>query len=311
MENENEGFFNSDSGNGINRNNSILIGIAAVLALVVVYLWWSTSGLSSTLSRQKNQISSLQADSLNIRSQLDTSEVQKVKLREQADSLASEKEKLEKQKDSVNRLLYAARNNSRVSQAELTKLKKQLKDVTDKLNDIQKKYDELVAMSGSNLDEYRNQIDMLNGQVKTLENENGQLRTQLGKYEGEADNKKALFATGVSASAIYLDRKKKPQPTTQPKKVEQIELNFRLSRATREGEALELKLYDENNKEVTITPKAKNDANSSRATVGKKVYIEAQQGYKYSKGVYTIKIFSSTEDGVGSTEIGSTTFELR
>lgn len=289
---EKQGFF---QGGGMGKSNTTVIALFVLLGISLVIIFTLINNkysLDKSNTVQKNQISGLQADSLNLRIQLDSLFNQKEKLKEEADSLLREKDKIQNQKDSVSRLLYAVRGNANASKGQINKLQKQLKDLQDKYDKLQKDYDELVSLQGTTLEEYKKQITELDGLVKSLKDENAKLRSQSGKVTEEAENMRTLSVINMVVSPGYLDRKNRFQLNFKSKNIEVLEIKYTLSRAPRSGETIEERLYGPDGEQIALTPRKKGEVDKD--PIVKDKFINPTAGYKFQKGRHEVAIVETS-----------------
>lgn len=299
----------SDSGFLSGNKITIALGVGLLIcAILAAYYGYSYSSISGKMGEKDDEINKLGLEIDEYAIQVDSLADMVDVLEIRADSLFDEKIRLETSLDSLESLLYMARSSANSSQQKIAQLQRELEQTKAQLADVQRKYDEVVALNNATLEEYRNQIDQLNLQISSLEEENRQLRQDVGKYEGNADNRKALFTTLVIATPGQIKRSRF-SPTFKRRRVEQIEVQYRLSRSPQTGEDITIKLFDPSNNEVDAKVNEKNEASTDE--VKKVRVLEAVGDYDYSEGSYTVRIFASNPDTGDTTEIGSARFELK
>jgi len=306
-------FFQSINPNstGFSKANAAIAIMVLLLLVALGFIFVLASNKYSSEAKYKaqdEQIKALKDDSLERTIEIDELLDKSDLLESRADSLLQEKDRLLSREDSLQNLIAYYQRSAVNYKNELARVQQELKTVKAKLADIQKKYDEVVALNNSTLEEYRNQVDQLNLQLESYEAENKQLRDELSKYEGNADNRRALFTTLTIATPGRI-RRNRFSPEYNDRRVELVDVKYRLSRTPNQNEQISVKMFDPNNTEVEINVTEKNEVTSEELSKDRQIK-PVNEDYRFQQGTYTVKVFAAT-DGGNPVEIGSARFELK
>ncbi|WP_026998345.1 hypothetical protein [Eisenibacter elegans] len=297
-------------GNGRSNVPIIVISILALLLVVSLIFNYTLASKNTSSTRELNE----QKESMRtLQTALTTTEAQMEELREEQerllDSLETQRNVLESKVDSVNRLLNFARRDAQGSKARVAQLEKELKALKGQLAEVQQKYEEAVELNASIAEEYRTQIEQLNLQIQSYDAENQQLRAELEQFKGSADNRTALFTTLVIATPGRNRNNGNFDATYNRRRVEAIEVKYRLSRAPRPTENIAIRLFDPNNQEITVSVQGRSEVNAD--PVSKTRLIAPEAGFSFGRGNYEVRIYAIETGKEGSVEIGRAKFELK
>lgn len=296
-----------------NPANIVLLILFLAAAVVAFMFYRSSSKLDAV-----NKVNTERIDSLVDKS---TEYVQKIKnlddkafrLEKEALQLDAERKRLIQEKDSISQLLAYTRANERNAQAKIAQLQKQLNTLQGRLNEVQKKYDDLLANSGVSGEDFQKQIQQLTAERNALSQENQRLQRELLAATGNADNRTAIFTTRMKAQPGEL-KKGKFSPSTRSQNTDRLEVTFALSRAPKPTENLIFKVFDSANKEVPINPRYRNEFNAPADPTNQKVILEFENGMldRRASGTYSVRLYlTDVNKGLEDQEIGINQFELK
>lgn len=217
----------------------------------------------------------------------------------------------EDQRDSVQMLLNNSHYRERRYRTEALRLKKILENSEDKVDSLQKAYDEIAIGSGATLAEYRKQIILLTKERNSLANKNQSLQTKLSKLK--QINRNGLLALNVKAYPGKI-RRNRFAAQSRARNVDRIWVEFKLTRAPKISpkEQITVKLFDGTNYEIPLKPykdKLGKPKPTSQNLIVEPNFAERQ---KLSRGVYSIRLYLTiAEKGIYNQNIGRVEFTLR
>ncbi|TAF67511.1 MAG: hypothetical protein EAZ55_04120 [Cytophagales bacterium] len=296
---QNQGFFRNIGG-GANFTTLALFVLLLISFAVIAFQVYTQSSLKGNYDRQKNQIKDLLSDSAELGRQVFELNQRSDSLQKEADSLLTLKEKLQNSVDSVSKLLYMARSSANSSNAKVAQLQKQLKDLQGKLNEAERKYNEVVSQSAAIAETYKARISELEALLESKDQIIAELQGKTVQLK--EDNQRPLRAQGPVAIPGMI-RNQKFEANSNNTRVKLVKVNFNLSRSLKQGETLNVKLFDAANTEVAIQTKLDNVNETTKSFM-----IEVPEDYKFKRGRYTVKIFASDADSGNTQQIDSNTY---
>lgn len=218
---------------------------------------------------------------------------------------------LEDQRDSVQMLLNNSRYRGHRYRIEALRLKKILESSVDRVDSLQKAYDEIAIGSGATLAEYRKQIILLTKERNSLASKNQSLQTKLSRLKQV--NRNGLLALNIKAYPGKI-RRNRFAAQSRAHNVDRIWVEFKLTRAPKISpkEQIIIKLFDGTNYEIPLKPyrdKLGKPKPTSQHLIVEPNITERQ---KLSRGVYSIRLYLTiAEKGIYNQEIGRAEFTLR
>lgn len=298
---------------GLNGQAIALVGltIALVVSLVFTYRFYkSNKKYKTTDKQQKVAVDSLKGLSSSLKDSVSSKTTENEELLKVKFKLEDKLGNAEDQRDSLQKLLNNSRYRERRYRVEAGRLKKLLENSQDKVDSLQKAYDEISAGSGSTLAEYRKQIEQLTTERNSLASQNQSLQAELSKVKD--DNQNALFALTVRAVPGEI-RRNRFSPSTRARRTDRVQISFQLSRAAAPNENIMLKLFDATNKEIPLKPSYRNNIGKPTPTNQQLIVepdVDAKR--KFSRGNYSIRLFlTNVNQGINNQSIGIAEFSLR
>lgn len=296
--------------------NGQAIGLVAVSILLVVSLFFTYKyykdykKVKATEKKQISAVDSLRGLSSSLKDSVSTKSAENEELLKKKFELEDKLNKVEDKRDSVQKLLNNSRYRERRYRVEAGRLKKLLEDAQDKVDSLQKAYDEISAGSGSTLAEYRKQIEQLTTERNSLASQNQTLQAEMSKLKNDSQN--ALFALTVRAIPGEL-RRSRFSASTKARNTDRVQVSFQLTRAPAANENIVIKLFDATNKEVPLKPAYRNNIGKPTPT-NQQIIVEPDSDArrKFSRGNYSIRLFlTNVDQGINNQSIGIAEFSLR
>lgn len=291
----------------------IALIVLTVLSLAVAgYMFYNQYSLNAQVSKQNQQIDSLTKTSDGFVTQIGELVAQETYLNQAVKELQVQKDRLIFERDSVQRLLSYSQSNNRKSQAEIARLRKRLSELQTQLQDIQQKYDDLLANSQATGTSNQAEIEALTAQRNQLSEENQRLRQQLAEASEAAEN--PIFATTISAVPGEVNRKGQFSPSKRSQNMDRVEVAFTLSRPPKPTENLIFKVFDNVNNEIPIDPIYRNELNAPLDPANQKSRLVFEGGKldRRAEGEYTVRLYlTDVNKGVENQEIGLARFEVK
>ncbi len=296
------------------RNFMIVIGLFAVFLLLAIFFIIKQNKDYTQLSNTLNgRVTSLVDDSVRFEKKFRDLNDKAIALDKEVEDLMLERDRLTIQRDSIAKLLAYSRSNERNSQAKITQLQKQLKDLENKLSSVQKQYDDLLASTGISSLEYEQRLRAITEERNNISAENQKLQQELIAATGNADNRTAIFASKMTAIPGELKRDKF-SPSTRSQNTDRIEVSFKLSRAPKPTESLVFKIFDPLSGEIQIKPRYRNELSSPADPTNQKVILEFEQGAlaRTMSGDFVVHLYlTDVNKGLENQEIGLAKFVLK
>ncbi len=298
---------------GLNGQTFAIIGLALALVVSIIFayrFYSSNKKFKTTEKEQKQAVDSLKGLSSSLKDSVANKTTENEELVSLKFKLEDKLNAAEDQRDSVQKLLTNSRYRERRYRLEAARLKKLLEDSEDKVDSLQKAYDEIAAGSGSTLAEYRKQIEQLTTERNSLASQNQSLQAEISKLKD--DNKNPLFAESLRVIPGEIQRSKF-SPSTRARRTDRLQVQFRLTRAPSAEENIVIKLFDATNKEIPLKPSYRN--NIGKPTPTNQQFIvepDVDAKRKFSRGNYSIRMFlTNVNQGITNQSIGIAEFSLR
>ncbi|HAS40989.1 MAG TPA: hypothetical protein DCS93_10935 [Microscillaceae bacterium] len=298
---------------GLNGQTLAIVGLALalVVSIIFAYRFYSSNKKFKAVDKeQKQAVDSLKGLSSSLKDSVSSKTTENEELVKRKFELEDKLNAAEDQRDSVQKLLNNSRYRERRYRLEASRLKKLLEDSEDKVDSLQKAYDEIAAGSGSTLAEYRKQIEQLTTERNSLASQNQSLQAELSKTKNDSQN--ALFALSVRAVPGEV-RRNQFSPSTRARRTDRVQVQFKLTRAPSPEENIVVKLFDATNKEIPLKPSYRNNIGKPTPTNQQLIVepdVDAKR--KFSRGNYSIRLFlTNVNQGINNQSIGIAEFSLR
>ncbi|OJJ18702.1 hypothetical protein BKI52_24160 [marine bacterium AO1-C] len=298
---------------GLNGQTLAIVGLALalVVSIIFAYRFYSSNKKFKAVDKeQKQAVDSLKGLSSSLKDSVASKTTENEELVKRKFELEDKLNAAEDQRDSVQKLLNNSRYRERRYRLEAARLKKLLEDSEDKVDSLQKAYDEIAAGSGSTLAEYRKQIEQLTTERNSLASQNQSLQAEISKLKD--DNKNPLFAESLRVIPGEIQRGRF-SPSTRARRTDRLQVQFKLTRASSPEENIVIKLFDATNKEIPLKPSYRN--NIGKPTPTNQQFIvepDVDAKRKFSRGNYSIRMFlTNVNQGINNQSIGIAEFSLR
>lgn len=298
---------------GLDLKTIVLIILAGLFILSFIgYMYYSRAygKAKKALDEEQTSTKSLKNRADEFEDSVATLEKIKLNLEQEVRDLEEVRDKFQAQKDSVERLLAYSRRNEGNSKAKIARLEAAFADLQSKYDSVSRKYQELMDGSGSSIAQLQAQIENLTQERNNLMKENNELKADIIKVTGNADNRTALFTTSFKAIPGRIQRGKF-RDQARARKTDVIQTNFNLSRPPKPTENLDIKLFDAANKEIPLKPSYRNELTNASDPTKQSIKLEAES-YKFVRGPYSVRVYmTDVEKGVEQNEIGIAEFSLK
>lgn len=275
--------------------------------------------LENSLHRAQNRLDSVQNLLNNARYGVNLYRIEINRLRKkQADydelkkiqfALEDKLNRAEDQRDSVQKLLNNSRYRERRYRIEATRLKKILENSEDKLDSLQKAYNEIASASGTTLAEYRKQVIQLTNERNNLASENQWLQARLARLD--TNSKDPLFALTMKATPGQIKRNQF-SPQFRSRNVDRVLVSFRLTRVPNIQEQLMIKLFDGTNFEIPLKPASYQKGKANTMIQSFIIEPDIITPRKFILGRYAVRLFfTDLKKGITQQSIGIAEFTLR
>ncbi len=292
----------------------VLLAALLLLAIVAAVIMMNRNTTYQKLStEQVEKIKNLDLANKQFESQMDSLNQTSTALQEKVEGLMKTKDRLISSRDSVVMLLGNVLKNDKNAKGKVAALEKQLKEYQNKLNGVQKLYDDLLANTGSSGVEYKQRLEALTSERDALAKENQELKKKVADVANTGGGQTVAIFCKTMTPLPGEAKSGKFSSSTRSQNTDRLQTTFTLTRAPKSDEQILFRVFDGTNKEVALNPSYRKELNAPANPINQKVMLvfEKMLGRKDS-GRYSVRMYlTSTEKGIANQEIGVGSFELK